>query len=84
MHNMFTKNFSSPDKSLMCCARQFSFIPIVVFTYVKKSATKSAKMAVVITWYGLLNCHLRVYQMNEQTMCICKLSFVKFLFEILS
>ena len=57
MHNMFTKSF---NKNLMCCARQFSFIAIVVFTEVKKSATKSAKMSVVITWYGLLNCHLRV------------------------
>ena len=57
MLNMFTKSYSSPDKNLMCCARQFSFIAIV-----------SAKMAVV----------------NEQAMCICKLSFVKYIFEILS
>ena len=32
------------DKNLMCCARQFSFIAIVVFTNVKKSAIKSAKI----------------------------------------
>ena len=54
MHNMFTKSFSSPDKNLMCCARQFSFIAIVVFMMLRNLLQN---LAIVITWY----------QMNEQT-----------------
>ena len=51
-------------------ARSSSVVVVgIEYYYVDSSdIKKSAKMAVVIIWYGLLNCHLRI-PMNKIYIC---------------